>query len=385
MQRISIAERPGWRERAKEAGFHFAQEDGTPYWDETAAFSFTLDEIERGIEEPTAELHAMCLDLAGRAAHSQEMMERIGIPDTFRDYVAESPKRGEEAILGRMDLAVDGKSDAKLLEYNADTPTSLYEAGVHQWLWLEEAKGLGTVPAGADQFNSIHDKLIAAYGRLHRESILHFTCFSESKEDFGTVAYMMDCALQAGQDPKFIDITQIGIDAQGRFTDQDDRVIDRLSKLHAWEFMMAEEYGASIPASGTQFIEPPWKALLSTKAILPLLWELHEGHPNLLPAFFEGDPRAAALTSYVRKPLLSREGANTRLVSDGVTVAETGGEYGQGRHVIQQAAPLFKSAGGHAVIGSWIIGGEPAGIGVREDEGPITRNVSRFLPHLISG
>jgi glutathionylspermidine synthase len=33
------------------------------------------------------------------------------------------------------------------------------------------------------------------------------------------------------------------------------------------------------------------------------------------------------------------------------------------------------------VVGSWIIGDEAAGIGIREDESPITKNTSRFLPH----
>lgn len=385
MKRIKLTERPDWREKAKAAGFHFAHEGGTPYWDETACLSFTLDQIERGIEQPTAELHAMGVDLAQRAAGSQELMEKLGVPDGFRDYVAASLRKGEESILGRMDLAVDGASDVKLLEYNADTPTSLYEAAVQQWTWLDEAKALGIIPADADQFNSIHDKLIAAYGRLHKDSILHFTCFADSTEDFGTVAYMMDCALQAGQKPKFLDIFSIGIDTEGRFTDQDSLVIDRLSKLYAWEWMFGDEFGANMPKSGTQFIEPPWKAMLSTKAILPLLWELHEGHPNLLPAYFDGDERAKALTSFVRKPIFSREGANTVLVVDGSEVARTDGAYGEGRHVIQQAAPLFQSEGGYAVIGSWIVDGQPAGIGVREDSSAITRNVSRFLPHIIGG
>lgn len=385
MQRINLNERPQWREKAAAAGFHFAHEDGEPYWDESAAVAFTLREIEQGIEAPTAELHAMAMDLAGRACESQEIMEALGVPDAFRDYVAASFHAGEEAILGRMDLAVDGKSDVKLLEYNADTPTSLYEAAVQQWTWLEESKALGILPPDADQFNSIHDKLIAAYGRLHDESLLHFTCYAASKEDFGTVAYMMDCALQAGLNPKFIDLSQIGIDAQGRFTDQDDLVIDRLSKLYAWEWIFGDEFGPKAPTSGTQFIEPAWKAMLSTKAILPLLWQLNPGHPNLLPCYFDGDSRADALASHVRKPVLSREGANTTLVIDGRVTARTDGAYGSGRHVVQQAAPLFQSDSGYAVVGSWIIGGEPAGIGIREDSSPITRNVSRFIPHLIQG
>jgi glutathionylspermidine synthase len=35
------------------------------------------------------------------------------------------------------------------------------------------------------------------------------------------------------------------------------------------------------------------------------------------------------------------------------------------------------------IVGSWVVGNEPAGIGLREDRGRITRNGSRFVPHYI--
>ena len=50
----------------------------------------------------------------------------------------------------------DGKAPPRLLEYNADTPTALLEASVAQWFWLQDC-----FPT-ADQFNSIHERLIDA-------------------------------------------------------------------------------------------------------------------------------------------------------------------------------------------------------------------------------
>ncbi len=35
-----------------------------------------------------------------------------------------------------------------------------------------------------------------------------------------------------------------------------------------------------------------------------------------------------------------------------------------------------------AVFGSWLVDGEPAGMGVRESTGLITNNTSCFVPHL---
>jgi glutathionylspermidine synthase len=119
--------------------------------------------------------------------------------------------------------------------------------------------------------------------------------------------------------------------------------------------------------------------ILSNKGILAILWELFPDHPNLLPAYFDD----ALLEAYARKPLLSREGANVSLVLFGQTVAETRGDYGDEGFVYQALAPLPIFDGSSAVIGSWVVAGEPAGVGIRESDGPITGNTSRFVPHRI--
>jgi len=383
MRRIAVPPRPDWEAKAKAYGFHFTHMYGQIYWDESACFAFTLDQIERDLEDPSTELHAMCLDLAEEASRDERLLDLLGVPEAYRDYVAASWRRRDPTIFGRFDLAYSGHGPAKLLEYNADTPTGLYEAAFFQWMWMRDARELGIIPAPADQFNSIQEKLIAAYDRLPKRSILHFSGYGSDVEDAGTLSYMMDCASQAGHAVKFVEITEIGCDIQDRFTDGDDLVIDVLSNLYPWEWFFADKFGPRIPRSGTQMIEPAWKAMLSTKAILPLLWERHPGHPNLLEAYFEEDDRSRALTHYVRKPLFSREGANISLHRGG-DVVHVDGPYGDGRWIRQAATDLFRSENGYAVIGSWIVGDEACGIGIREDRSPITMNLSRFAPHIIA-
>jgi glutathionylspermidine synthase len=118
--------------------------------------------------------------------------------------------------------------------------------------------------------------------------------------------------------------------------------------------------------------------------MLPLLWEMFPGHPNLLPAYFEDDPNAAQLgASFVRKPLYSREGANVALVSAGVTLVEQEGPYGAEGFIRQALAPLPEFSGQYPVIGSWLVDHAACGLSIREDENPITGNTSRFLPHAI--
>lgn len=266
MQRIMCPERDDWQRTAEQCGFAFHTIDGERYWDERA---FTLDEIERSIETPTGEIDAMCLELAGRVIGDERHLRRLKIPDAFWDLIAESWERDDRSLYGRLDLKFDGDGPAKLLEYNADTPTSIFEAAVFQWTWLEQAIERRIIPA-------------------RRPVQL---------------------------DPR-----------AGGFVDLDDRDMALVFKLYPWEWMFHDAFGAKLAGAPTRWIEPPWKAVLSNKGILPLLWEMFPNHPNLLPAFFEDDPRAAELgSSYVRKPLLSREGANVRLVSGGMSLDEHAG------------------------------------------------------------
>lgn len=384
MQRITCPERDDWRATAESTGFAFHTIDGERYWDERAYYAFSLGEIEHEIEAPTAELDAMCLELVARAIGDEKYLRRLKIPEAYWPLISESWRKDEPSLYGRLDLCFDGKNPAKLLEYNADTPTSIFEAAVFQWTWLEQAIERNIIPRRADQFNSIHDRLIEAWKKLGVTQHLHLAGMTESIEDSGTLSYLEDTAAQAGLATTVIDIEDIGLAEDGRFVDLDDRAIEFIFKLYPWEWMFRDEFGTQVAKATTRWIEPRWKAILSNKGILPLLWEMFPNHPNLLPAWFEDDPQAATLgTSFVRKPLFSREGANVALVSAGTTLAAQEGPYGAEGYIRQAFAPLPNFSGQYPVLGSWLVDHTPCGVSIREDENPITGNTSRFLPHAI--
>ncbi|HKK31582.1 MAG TPA: glutathionylspermidine synthase family protein [Alphaproteobacteria bacterium] len=385
MLRVPCAQRPDWRSQAASLGFRFHTIGGEAYWDEGAHYRFTLRQIEQDIERPTAEIEAMCLEVVGRACRDEELLRELKIPEDFWNFIADSWARREPPLYGRMDFAYDGCGPAKLYEYNADTPTSLYEAAFFQWIWLEQARAYGRVPRDADQYNNIQELLVQTFEFAGIAGVLHLTSTAGHVEDRGTVHYLEDCARLAGLETAYVPLQQIGMDALGRFTDADDYVIETLFKLYPWEDVFADEYAAQLPGAGVRWLEPPWKAILSNKGLLSLLWRYFEGHPNLLPAYFEGDPAAAKLRGCVRKPLFSREGANVEWLGlDGERFAVPG-PYGAEGCVVQALHPLPRLAGNYAVLGSWVVGGRPAGLGVREDATPVTRDTSRFLPHAIVG
>ncbi len=383
MRRIEIPERPDWRQQAEACGFTFHTIDGAAYWNESAYYAFTLQQIEDDIEAPTEALHQMALALVDEVVEREELLGRLAIPFHYWDWIREAWRRDRMHLYGRLDLAYSGQGPAKLYELNYDTPTSLYESAFFQWLWLEEQIERGVLPSGADQFNSLQEQLVSRLGEIARRlpSPLYFSAVRDAQEDQATIAYLQDCAEQAGVAHRNIAIEDIGLTAEGRYVDLDEQVIGSLFKLYPIEAMFEESFGQALPASGVQLIEPPWKAILSNKGILALLWERHRGHPNLLPA--ELSQGLQVRPGWVRKPFFSREGANIRLTTPQGETLYSNGPYDGGPTVDQAFHPLPSFDGRYPLVGSWVVGDSAAGLGMREDRTLITQNSSSFVPHAI--
>jgi glutathionylspermidine synthase len=383
VQRLPCREREDWQATAEASGFDFHTIDGVRYWDERAFYALSLAEIEDHIEAPTAEIDAMCLELCDRVVQDERHLTRLRIPQAFWPLIRDSWHRDEGSLYGRLDLSYGGSGPAKLLEYNADTPTSIFEAAVFQWTWLEQGIERSFLSRDADQFNSLHERLIEAWKKFGGQR-LHLAGLLDNVEDATTLAYLEDTAKQAGLKTTLLGIESIGWNEADGFVDLEGETITLAFKLYPWEWMFHDAFGERMGGASTRWIEPPWKAILSNKGMLALLWEMFPGHPNLLPAFFEDEPNAKSLSSsFVRKPLLSREGANIEIVRHGEIVAERQGPYGAEGYIRQALAPLPNFSGQYPVLGSWLIDHSPCGLSIREDENPITGNTSRFLPHAI--
>ena len=372
MQRESLKPRADWQAQFENIGFHFHSLDGV-YWDESACYRFSSSEIDM-IEEATWKLHELCIQAVDHVI-AKRAFKPFALPGWFIEYAVASWNADDPTLFGRFDFRYDGINAPKMLEYNADTPTSLIEAAVAQWNWQQQVK------PRHDQFNSLHEKLIERWKEIrdHYENpVVYFASVKDNSEDLGNTEYLRDTAMQAGINTRPIAIEDIGwheLDEQ--FIDLDNNQIPALFKLYPWEWIANEEFGKHLPAVDFPVIEPAWKVLMSSKAILPVLWELNPNHPNLLPCFFE---QSRAPTQFVRKPIYSREGANVELHTARGTIAQIG-SYGAEGYIYQGYAPLPDFDGNYPVIGSWIVGDEAAGMGIRENTQQITTNTSRFVPH----
>jgi glutathionylspermidine synthase len=373
MKRIDIQSRPDWQKKVEAQGFVFHSSENK-YWDESACYAFGTSEVLL-IEAATNELYNLCLE-AVQHVIDKKLYTAFHIPPAFVGLIEYTWNQDTPSLYGRFDLAYDG-SQVKMLEFNADTPTSLLEASVIQWFWLQD------FDKNKDQFNSLHEGLVAYLKVLKSElptPEMHFCCVQDSEEDYMTTAYLMDCASQAGFTTKFLYVDDIAFDESTQaFRGVENEGIHTIFKLYPYEWMIAEEFGKHLISTRqqTHWIEPAWKMILSNKMILRVLWEMFPNHPNLLRT--ELMPLSSG--SYVRKPLLSREGSNIQIRQYGNLKAETEGNYGAEGYVYQEYFRIPPFSGNTPVLGSWVIGGEASGMGIRETTGLITDNLSRFVPH----
>ena len=381
--------RKNWRQKVEEQGLTYAVDraetgDERPYWHEAAVYEVSEEEVEY-LEGVTEELHDMSVEAARHMVEDSGTMARLGLPPEATELMRASLLDPGISLYGRFDLAYDGTGPAKLLEYNADTPTGLVEAAVTQWYWLEDEM------PDYDQWNLLHERLVQAWTEAAPripDGVVHFAVgANEPNEDWATVAYLRDTAREAGLVDFGITMEEIGWHHARRvFVDTWGREIATCFKLYPWEWMLNETFGQYIldGSSSTMWIEPVWKALLGSKALLVVLWEMNPHHENLLPAYFDG-PRDLG-DRYVVKPMYGWEGAGIRVVMDGALVAACPERHAAGQEcVYQQFVDLPRFRGGnYAVLGTWVVGGHAAGLGIRESDHLVTDTDARFVPHFLN-
>lgn len=428
MRRTTVEPRPNATRLVQSQGLVYSESASTDpgassnvYWPDDRYYSFTSEEVDL-VEKAGKDVFDMCCEAADYLVdHPEVITKKMAVPAFALEQIKKSWNREPTwgSVYGRFDVCFGGLDHPderlhtpKFYEFNADTPTSLVEAAEIQWLWLEQT-GYGN-----DQFNAITEKLIEAWRRNltlieeklgHRPTVFFASAQNEpSGEDAMNTTLMMETAKQAGWPTRIISIEEIAMaQADGRFYTEEGEHLDVVFKLYPWEFMVEEKFGRpcfedmeSIGkrnekgeyVGGTVWVEAPYKMLWSNKAIFAILWQLFKDDPRaewLLPTYFENEA-PASLTSYARKPIFAREGADIRLHEDGRVLQDaTTGQYGKEGYIVQELAlpPKFEDEQGtphYPVLGLWFVDGEAAGIGIREDRTAITTNGSTFVPHSIS-
>ena len=373
MKRVSIEPRGNYVSKIQDIGFLFSEE----YWLESGYYEFSKGEID-SIETASNECYQMYCS-ATQHIIDNNLWDKLHIPKHVVPHLVESWDRDNLSLYGRFDfIMVDGTP--KLLEFNADTPTTLLEASIVQWQWKEE------LFPNHDQFNSIHESLIESWkcisDTLEIKEQVHFMCLQDSLEDESTTLYLAATANEAGIDSSVFDVSELVYNHEdGKFYTPDEQTkINYLFKLYPYEWMFEEEFGIYLNCENITLFEPLWKAIMSNKYILNIIAELFPDSPYVLKCGEEVHQSG----SYCKKPIFSREGSNVSLVKNSNIIEESEGEYGQEGYIYQELIEADSYEGMYPVIGSWIIGGEACGIGIRETSSRITHDMATFAPHIIS-
>lgn len=369
MNRFKINPRNGYIKIVEDLGFNFSSD----YWTEDSYYIFNDEEVNEiyRISNKAYELYCNMV----QKVIDDGLWYRFGISKDQVPFITRSWEEDDLSLYGRFDLVMNEKGEFKLLEFNADTPTSLFEASIVQWQWKED------VFPFSDQMNSIHESLVQSWKDIHESykyNRYDFGCIMDIDEELTTTSYILSTAQEAGLDTSLVDMRKIVRNNESFYLPTGE-VINCMFKLYPWEDMMEEEFGWYLPNTEMIWIEPSWKLLMSDKESLVLLHEMYPECDFLLPTY----ESSKYLKDYCIKPRHGREGQNVKLIRRGEILESSNGNYSSDEVVYQELVSIKSFDGRYPVIGSWVIGGEASGIGIRETSTLITDNMSNFIPHII--
>ncbi len=293
--------------------------------------------------------------------------------------------RGDPSLYGRFDFRLDADGAIKLFEFNAETPAALLEAAVVQLAWFEETPAGPATRPGTDQWSAIDDALVARWPRMGLPRRIDFAAERNREDEIAQVAYLMATARAAGHEAEFLPVDDISWLPGTGFVDPGGRKLEACFKLYPWDWLDAEEGGRLLPFGRTRWIEPARRMLHANKAILAELWRMFPGHPLLLPASLE---RADIDGPAIGKPALGLEGHGMQVEGE---AADASTDVAEGLPpsptIWQQWAPLPAHAtpdgAAYPVMGVWMVGDEPCGLGIREGDDLVTTLEDRFVPHVV--
>lgn len=318
----------------------------------------------------------------------------LGIPFNLVDMIKKSWENDVHwHIYGRFDFAggIDGKP-IKLLEFNADTPTALFETALLQWALLKEN--------GMDenrQFNDVYEAIKENFKRLitlYDDTVafddiyegwkILFSSMHGNDEEEATVKLLMQMAHDAGFEVGFEYLQDVKFDENGIY-DRDEVGYEYWFKLYPWEDMATDEPELATTLTAIMnnqkaiLLNPAYTLLFQSKGILKILHDLYPSSPYLLKSSFE--PLNGV--KQVAKPLFGREGANVEIINQDKTVAvKNDGPYSNYKKLYQEFVELPQDTDGLKYQAGVFFAYEGCGVGFRKG-GEILDNMSKFVGHFI--
>lgn len=382
---------PLQREVLEEIGLDWhTDSDGTDYI--ASELVLVSQKESEAYYEAANEIYDMYVEAAEHVIENDLFFE-IGIPFNLVDTIKKSWENDVHwHLYGRFDFAggIDGKP-IKLIEFNADTPTGLFETAILQWALLK-----GNDLDEASQFNNVYEAISENFKRLvmlfedpaefqkHYDGWkILFSSIEGNSEEEVTTRLLQKMAEDAGFETRFAFLDEVGFDDEGIYAAEE--ACEYWFKLFAWEDLATDEPELVIQLETIMnnhkaiILNPAYTLLFQSKGMMKILCDLFPDSPYLLETTFE--PLKGK--SYVEKRLFGREGANTKIINaDGTVMAEKEGEYGHHKAVYQEYVEFTQDGESQSYQAGVFFAYEACGLGFRRG-GKILDNMSKFVGHII--
>ncbi len=331
---------------------------------------------------------------AGQYVIEHDLYLELDIPFNLVDQINQSWEMDHRHLYGRFDLAggIDGLP-IKLIEFNADTPTSLFETAVVQWALLK-ANGLNE----AMQFNTVYTAIRDNFRRLvtgdaepetfsqyYQYQNILFSSIRDLPEDERTVRFLQQMASDAGLQTDFCYMDEVGfLEEQGIFNPQQTR-FNYWFKLYPWEDIALQTDGINgilediTRNTDTVILNPAYTLLFQSKGMLKILYDLFPDSPYLL----ETRTQPLSNKKHIAKKMFGREGANSIIYDAASKVVQSvPGDYDRYKTIYQEFAHYPKDAQGRSYQAGVFFAWQACGLGFRRG-GDILDNLSKFVSHRI--
>ena len=325
---------------------------------------------------------------------SNDLFFELGIPFNLVDSIKKSWENDVHwHIYGRFDLAggIDDK-DIKLIEFNADTPTSLFETTLLQWALLKQNNMDEEL-----QFNNVYDAISENFKRLitlfddtklfserYDGWKILFSSVEGNDEEEATTRLLQQMATDAGFNTGFEYLQNVKFDGDGIF-DAHDNKYEYWFKLYPWEDIGTDESElATVITTIMQnqeaiILNPAYTLLFQSKGMMKILCDLFPESPYLLKTSFE--PLNGI--KQVEKAVFGREGANTKIINaSGNIIEEVDGPYDNYKKVYQEYIEFPKDVKGAKYQAGVFFAYEACGLSFRKGS-EIMDNMSKFVGHVL--
>jgi len=357
-------------------------------------FVVISEEEAEAFYDATNELYDMYKE-ATQYVIDNNLFHELNIPFNLVEIIKESwSNKVHWHLYGRFDLAggVDGKP-IKLIEFNADTPTALFETAIIQWAMLkfngyDETKQFNSLyEAIGDNFKRLItlDSDIEDFSKYYEEldwKIL-FSSIAGSLEEEHTTKLLQHIASEIGYDTQFAYVEDVEFSDDG--ISVDDELYQFWFKLVPWEDIGIQE--GELAVILTQMIHdkkaillnPAYTLLFQSKGMMKILWDLFPNHPLLLETSFE----PLHNKKQVEKVCFGREGENVAIVNaDNSLELKTNGDYESFKPIYQEYVEFSQDSNGNYYQAGVFHCYEACGLGFRKG-GKILDNMAKFVGHIV--